>query len=309
MAGARAVMACYACVMGRGAGTLLIVLGLGALAVRCGDNGAPALEAVDPSSGPNDRAVPVLIHARGLAPLVGVDVGCYGHATANAHFDAALDIHLLEAVSWQSSGDLAAVVPPGLPPGVYDLHVMPPNGNLLILPQAYQVLGPCGGDGGVDGGMCTDLYASTEVPSSNANRSNGNLTLGPPDGQSGAISGQWAATLDTWSFAFDAYTQPGPVSAQVTLFLWVTGNYIDDRVVIEASGDGGQTWIELVRYGEGSGRTLPTLRAQEGPFPAPNITAPLASGQAQVRIRGDGASGPRDGFSLHVEAIVLQLCQ
>jgi len=32
-------------------------------------------------------------------------------------------------------------------------------------------------------------------------------------------------------------------------------------------------------------------------------------GQAQVRIRGDGAVGPRDGFMLFVDAVELDLCQ
>ncbi|HJZ86612.1 MAG TPA: hypothetical protein VKN99_15640 [Polyangia bacterium] len=292
----------------RWVGTALLVFGLGVLAVRC-DDGSPALQAVEPSSGPNDRAVAVVIHARALAPLVGVDVGCNGHATANAHFDATLDTYLLQQVTWQSNGDLSAIVPPGLPPRPYDLHVMPPGGELLTLPQAYRVLPPGGGDGGLgDAGTCATLYASSQVVVG-PNHNNGDLALGPPDGMAGVLTGQWAANRTTWTFSFDPSSLSGTVTARVSSVLWVSGGYVDDRVVLESSGDSGQTWTQIAQWGGDSGITFPTLRAVVGPFFAPNITMAPGLGQAQVRIRGDGAVGPRDGFMLFVDAVELDLCQ
>jgi len=281
-----------------------------AAGVRCDEGGPARLDHVEPASGPNDRAVPVEIRAHALAPAVGADVGCDGRAHADVRFQATLGDHLLEEVAWQTDGNLAATVPAGLPLGTYDLHVLSPTGEELTLLEAYQVVGPGDGDAGVDGGTsCETLYASAETASSNGTTMNGSNALGPPDGMAGQVSGQWAAAGESWTFSFPASTLGGSLRMAVSLVLWTSGQYVDDRVLLESSVDGGQTWTQRFEWGVASGVTFPALRAEVGPLPAGELSAaPLAAGQGQVRLRGGGAAGPRDNFTLHIDSVALVLC-
>jgi len=247
--------------------------------------------------------------------VVGADVGCQGQAHANAHFEATLGDHLLSSVAWQPNRNLSATVPAGLPVGLYDLHVLAPNGSELLLQNAYEVLPPgAGGDGGATdagdaGSSCETLFANAEMASNNGTTMNGTNALGPPDGMAGQVSGQWAANGESWTFSFPASTQTGMIVATASAVLWVSGPYVDDNVALESSSDGGQTWTKIAGWGAQNSGTFPLLRADVGPFVIANLTAPpRADGQARVRLRGDGAAGASDNFTLHVDAVSLQLC-
>src|SRR5215471_17241160 len=97
-----------------------------------------------PNEGPNDSETDVVISGHALSPLVREDVGCNGHAVTRVDFQARLRTTpqptALLRVAWQPNGDLQAVVPAGIEPGLYDLDVAMPSGKVVTLLQAYRVL-------------------------------------------------------------------------------------------------------------------------------------------------------------------------
>jgi hypothetical protein len=305
---------------------LLFATAAGALCVRCGDDGPPVLTGVEPSAGPNDRPVLVTIRGLSLTPFVHVDVGCNGGATADAGFEARLATTptptLLSGVAWQPRGELAATVPPGLAPGEYDLTVLTPQGTLLTLPRAYRVLSPGAGDdggtndggGSSDGPMsgCETVYAGLQSVVGDVQFSDMNRALGPPDGLSDSVGGQFSNVMGIWTFTMNSATQLGGAlaNARVAIILKVSASYVDDRIAIEVSPDGGNTWTTppVVTFGPGTLPPRGTL-AQVGPFDVPAITTMPAAGQALVRIRGAGKSGPSDTFDLDVDSVQLTICQ
>jgi len=292
----------------RGRAALAAALALLAV-VRCDGSGPPRLAQVVPQSGPWDHAVPIVISGRSLLPEAHADVGCDGHATVDARFDAQLGAIALREVTWQADDQLSAVVPLGITPGTYDLTVRTPQGLVLVLPEAYTALSLGDQDGGVgDAAGCELLDAVAQDVQGSAAETNGTASLGPPDGNAATLMGQLGQSQPPvlWSFTFGASTRTGPIVAQASITLWQIG-WVDDRMLLEASTDAGATWATLKSYGAGAA-SLPATRSEEGPVPLV-LSAPPASGQLRVRLRGNGLVGAADDFTLLVDAVVVQICQ
>lgn len=93
--------------------------------------GAFALERISPIAGPPERNIDVVVNGRGFP--FGQPITAYLGQT-----------RLLEA-QVLSESTLTAIVPAGMEPGTYALQVERSDGQIAILPEAYQVVGPSAG--------------------------------------------------------------------------------------------------------------------------------------------------------------------
>lgn len=117
--------------------TLLLVL----LAAGCTKPpAAPQLQGLTPSRGTSDRPTPVVIAASGLRPKLLTDFTNPAGSVLDQRFSARLGREPLTDVQLAADGSLTAVVPAGLPAGPWDLTVTTPEGAVLVLPRAFQVL-------------------------------------------------------------------------------------------------------------------------------------------------------------------------
>jgi hypothetical protein len=258
--------------------------------------------------------VAVVIAGRGLDPKVDVDVGCGGQARADARFAARVGASALTDVVWRSPVELAATVPAGLPPGLYDVEVVTPAGARLVLAGAYRVLGP-GGDGGIsdggpgnDGRACETLYAHSQTVTGTGPQNVVGAALGAPDQVSDFISGPIAHPGMSWMFGFPASTLSGPLAAEASFTISQAG-WIDDSIALEGSADGGATWVDLISFGGGSGNQLPTAPTTLGAYALPSFPAAPPADQPVLRIKGHGYNNGPDTITFSVDAVALRLCQ
>jgi hypothetical protein len=283
-------------------------------ALRCGDD-SPSVEAVMPNEGPSDAETDVVISGHALSPLVREDVGCDGRAVTEIDFQARLrttpaPTSLLRVV-WQANGDLHATVPSGIMPGLYDLDVAMPSGKVVTLPQAYRVVEP--GDGGAgdgpDGGHCNSIFANQQMFMGSLTPVDPQNTADGINGTVGSVSGEYANVNANWMFTFGNALPPGNVSsARIFIGIWTDGRYIDDHVQLDVSRDGGNNWTTLKNYGPGT--PIPSaVGSIEGPFGIPGQNTAPAAGQLEVRVHGQGNSGPPDNFTLSIDGVELELCR
>lgn len=111
--------------------------------IACAETGRPALtlSEVSPSSGPAGLATALRILGAGFRPLVHANFDDDEQSYVSAGFAALLGDRPLDQVALVDEGELSAVVPPSLPPGLYDLTVVDPAGAGASLPGAFTVLG------------------------------------------------------------------------------------------------------------------------------------------------------------------------
>lgn len=98
--------------------------------------------ALTPASAPPGVATPITIRGRSFHPAARPNFDDESQALVSFAFAAALGPHPLEGVSYVSEGELAAVVPASLAPGIYDLTVSDPRGRRGVLPAAFRVGSP-----------------------------------------------------------------------------------------------------------------------------------------------------------------------
>jgi hypothetical protein len=128
----------------RAAATARLAAALAAATLACGERaavGGPRPLAIEPASGPEGQAVPVVVRGESFRPAVHTDYGDGGASTVDARFTVRLGSAPLQGVKLQPDGTITATVPETLPPGTYDLTVEDPGGRAGVLPAAYRVLG------------------------------------------------------------------------------------------------------------------------------------------------------------------------
>jgi len=139
----------------------------------CSESGRPVLtlSAVSPSGGPAGQATALRIRGAGFRPLVHANFDDDERSYVSAAFVALLGDRTLEQVTFVDEGELSAVAPASLSPGLYDLTVVDPAGAGASLPDAFTVLGAV--DGGTD--------AASDGPPADA-RPDGPSADAAPDG-------------------------------------------------------------------------------------------------------------------------------
>src|SRR6187397_2752176 len=118
----------------------------------CGTSTEPSAKvtAISPAFGFNDAALPATITGESFRPSLRFDtMGGAASAEAGAFAGAltpvggaAADSIPLGEVTWQSATTLAAMIPPGVPRGRYDVAITDPRGARVQLDDAFESLGP-----------------------------------------------------------------------------------------------------------------------------------------------------------------------
>lgn len=125
---------------GRGSGALLgfaLALAWSSACTRPAD--PPVLTGIAPDRGPADRPVDVIITGERLRPHLFTDFSKKSGSALSGTWSARLGRVPLEQVSLAEDG-LHAVVPAGLTPGLYALHVVTPSDRELSLADAFRVV-------------------------------------------------------------------------------------------------------------------------------------------------------------------------
>lgn len=125
---------------------------LALLLLACGTGATePSLTRVVPSSGTAEGAIDVVIEGERLQRRSVVDA-VSGDVLMNDAYGAWLAGVALEQVSWRSSTELGARVPPGLAVGAHDLRVVDALGRELTLAGAFTVVDGASSTGAGTGG-------------------------------------------------------------------------------------------------------------------------------------------------------------
>ncbi|UCD85392.1 MAG: chitobiase/beta-hexosaminidase C-terminal domain-containing protein, partial [Deltaproteobacteria bacterium] len=105
----------------------------------CGDEEKvlPSPESVTPSKSCNTARTDVEITGKGFMAQIKENLD--DKAEIITKITASLGSYPLEKIAFHSSRKLTAVVPAGLPPGVYNLIITNPDGEMGILPDAVEV--------------------------------------------------------------------------------------------------------------------------------------------------------------------------
>ncbi|MEW5737941.1 MAG: hypothetical protein AB1938_03390 [Myxococcota bacterium] len=122
---------------GRWAAIAALLLTLGSACSR--PAAPPTLTAITPDRGPADRPVDVVITGERLRPHLFTDFSKKSGSTLSGAWSARLGRVALEQVALAEDG-LHAVVPAGLTPGLYTLHVVTPSNLELTLADAFRVV-------------------------------------------------------------------------------------------------------------------------------------------------------------------------
>jgi DNA-binding beta-propeller fold protein YncE len=84
-------------------------------------------------------ATPITIRGRSFHPAARPNFDDESQALVSFAFSASLGLHPLEGVRYVNEGELAALVPASLAPGLHDLTVFDPRGKRGVLPAAFRV--------------------------------------------------------------------------------------------------------------------------------------------------------------------------
>ncbi len=141
----------------------LFVFGIASLVVgRLGCATEPTgnsleVDSVNPSSCHEGETPEITIEGHGMQPSVFRNVTCSGDSVQmDDEFDATLGNTALSHVEWQDSNNLTAGIPGTLEAGLYDLTVVGPRGDTIVLEDAFEVL---------KGGSDTDTDIDTDTDS------------------------------------------------------------------------------------------------------------------------------------------------
>ncbi len=118
-----------------------------------------AVDSVNPSSCHEGETPEITIVGHGMQPNIYRNVSCSGDSVQmDDEFDATLGGTALSHVDWQDSNTLTAGIPGTLEAGLYDLTVVGPQGDTIILEDAFEVL-----EGGSDTDTDTDIDTDTDT--------------------------------------------------------------------------------------------------------------------------------------------------
>ena len=121
-----------------------LALALVAAGVGCSSTAPLAVDAVAPAQVSTLAPTPVVIHGRGFYAVARAAIDDGKHPTLDTSFGVAIGGLTIFSDDVQRLDDttLAATVPAGLVPGVYDVTVVAPDGRRAIAPHALEVVGP-----------------------------------------------------------------------------------------------------------------------------------------------------------------------
>lgn len=110
---------------------------------------------MNPSSCHVGETPEITIAGNGMQPSVFRNASCSGDSVQmDDEFDATLGGTVLSYIHWQDSNTLTAGIPGTLEAGLYDLTVVGPRGNTIVLVDAFEVL---------EGGSDTDTDVDTDT--------------------------------------------------------------------------------------------------------------------------------------------------
>ncbi len=113
------------------------------------------VNSVHPSSCHEGETPEITIEGYGMQPSIFRNASCSGNSVQmDDEFDATLGDTILSHVEWQDSSTLTAGIPGTLETGLYDLTVVGPQGNTIVLEDAFEVL---------EGGSDTDTDTDTDI--------------------------------------------------------------------------------------------------------------------------------------------------
>ncbi|UCD85361.1 MAG: chitobiase/beta-hexosaminidase C-terminal domain-containing protein [Deltaproteobacteria bacterium] len=112
---------------------------IGLLGCRDEKKISPSPESMTPSKSWNTAKTDVEITGEGFMAQIKENLDGDDKAEIITKIAASLGSYPLEKVAFHNSRKLTAVVPAGLPPGVYDLIVTNPDGEMGILTEAFEV--------------------------------------------------------------------------------------------------------------------------------------------------------------------------
>ena len=133
----------------------LTLLTLLALCASCSGRGKPAeparLDAIVPGWGFNGESADVELQGAQFTPLATLHFGiATGDVSVDDRFLVFLGATQLDGVTWQNARTLRAVVPAGLPVGIYDARIVDPYGVEASRAGAFEVRQRT--DAGIDAG-------------------------------------------------------------------------------------------------------------------------------------------------------------
>jgi hypothetical protein len=123
---------------------------LAGCAVACSGSTEPpvVVAAIQPAQAFNDAKVEIIIEGGPFRPAYDIDTTARNAVTELGAFSAVLSPssgvgarRAVDALTWLSTSELAALLPPGLEQGAYDVQVRDPRGALGIRPGGFTSLG------------------------------------------------------------------------------------------------------------------------------------------------------------------------